>query len=110
AVDVRLIAATHRDLESESAAGRFRRALYFRLNLFPLEIPPLRARKEDIPSLVAHFLENSTESRRKKLHGPTKAALAVLEGYEYPGNVRELAHVVERAAILAEDGEELDVA
>jgi len=98
-VDVRLIAATHQELEKRSAAGTFRLDLYHRLAVFPIEVPPLRDRTEDIAVLAEHFLERlGRESPRKRL-GP--GALERLRGHSWPGNVRELMHVLERAAILA---------
>jgi DNA-binding NtrC family response regulator len=101
-IDVRIVGATNRDLRQLVREGRFREDLYYRLAVFPLEVPPLRERREDIPSLVAHFL-----ARR---HGrPSRIsadALARLAGYHWPGNIRELENVVERAAILC-DGDEI---
>jgi transcriptional regulator with GAF, ATPase, and Fis domain len=103
-VNVRLIAATNADLSQEVAAGRFRRDLFYRLNVFPIAVAALRERKDDIPLLAAHFLEQS--SRRLKLRLPrlTAAHLAQLQGYDWPGNVRELQNVIERAVILAQSG------
>ncbi|WP_221031139.1 sigma-54-dependent Fis family transcriptional regulator [Actomonas aquatica] len=103
-VDVRIVAATHRDLEAEVAAGRFRADLYYRLRVFPLTLPPLRKRRSDIPLLAAYFAASAT--RRLKLPGaqlPT-AEVARLQNYAWPGNVRELQNLVERAAILARGG------
>ncbi len=108
-VNVRLVAATHRDLAADVEAGRFRQDLFFRLNVFPIVLPPLRDRLDDIPALARHFVDNSTEAQRKRLGPPTQRALAALARHQYPGNVRELAHIIERAAILADDGETLDV-
>ncbi len=108
-VDVRLVAATHRDLSAEVDGGRFRADLFFRLKVFPIKLPALRSRKEDLPALVQHFFEQNPEARRKLLQPPTAAFSAVLESYAFPGNVRELAHIVEQACILADDGESLDV-
>ena len=97
-VDVRLIAATNRDLERDIEEGRFRRDLYYRLNVISLELPPLRLRKEDIPLLAEHFLLNqSGEDEPKKL---SPKALQVLQEYHWPGNMRELENVIERAVVL----------
>jgi transcriptional regulator with GAF, ATPase, and Fis domain len=103
-VDVRIIAASNRNLKKEVAEGRFRQDLYYRLNVFPVEVPPLRERKEDIPLLVAHFLEQS--ARRLRLPAPklTDAHLRLLRSYDWPGNVRELQNAAERALILAQRG------
>ena len=107
-VDVRIIAATNRDLESEVEAGRFRRDLYYRLSLFPIEVPPLRDRKDDIPLLAAHFLRLASQRLNRPAPGLTASDLEMLQQYDWPGNVRELAHVMERAVILT-DGRELRV-
>ena len=109
AIDVRLVAATHRDLVAEVEAGRFRQDLLFRLNVFPIKLPPLRDRREDIPPLVAHFLADHGEAKRKRLGPATDRALAALRGHDFPGNVRELAHMIERAVILADDGDAIDI-
>lgn len=104
-VDVRIIAATNRDLRREVAEGRFRQDLYYRLNVFPVEVAPLRLRKEDIPALAAHFLAQS--ARRFRLPQPrfTEAHARLLQTYDWPGNVRELQNCIERALILAQHGE-----
>src|SRR5690606_929231 len=96
-VDVRIIAATNRDLLSEAKAGRFRLDLYYRLSVFPIDVPPLRDRREDLPTLVAHFSRDA--ARRLGVRPPrmTKANLRELESYDWPGNVRELQNVIERA-------------
>ncbi len=103
-VDVRIIAASNRDLPREVEAGRFRQDLYYRLNQFPMKVAPLRERKEDIPLLAAHFLERAT--RKLKLPGArlTQAHIARLQSYDWPGNVRELQNMIERALILAQNG------
>ena len=104
-VDVRVVAATNQDLELAVAAGRFREDLYFRLNVLRIEIPPLRERREEIPSLVEHFL---AEARRKLGRGPSKltsSAMDVLYRHPWPGNVRELRNVIERAAVMCEGDE-----
>jgi transcriptional regulator with GAF, ATPase, and Fis domain len=103
-VDVRIVAATNRDLEREVKAGRFRKDLYYRLNVFPLRVPPLRERREDVPLLAAHF----ALSAAKRLNVPRprlpQAEAERLQGYAWPGNVRELQNVVERAVILSRGG------
>jgi len=99
-VDVRFIAATNQNVRSIIAEGRFREDLYYRLNIMEISIPPLRDRREDIPPLCAYFLEKHLLSSRKKMSGFTKEATEVLMHYSYPGNVRELENIVERAIIL----------
>jgi transcriptional regulator with GAF, ATPase, and Fis domain len=107
-VDVRLIAATHQPLEQRSAEGRFRLDLYHRLAVFPIEVPPLRERMEDIPALADHFLARlGRESPRKRL---AQGAAAKLQQHIWPGNVRELMHVLERGAILAGTSPEIAAA
>ena len=108
-VDVRVLSATHRDLESMVRAGTFREDLWFRLDVFPIEIPPLRQRREDIRALSHHFLER--KSRELKLGSPPDLAPGAMEhllDYDWPGNVRELHNVLERALILHRSGH-LDV-
>ncbi len=100
-VDVRIVAATNRRLERDVAEGRFRRDLYFRLNVFPIEVPPLRARKEDILPLAEHFLRMHQARHGRRGLSLTDEDRALLLGYGWPGNVRELAHAVERAVILS---------
>ena len=99
-VDVRLVAATNRDLEKEVEAGRFRQDLYFRLNVVTLDMPPLRERVEDIPLLAAYFLERYSVRNNKTIKGFTPSAMACLLKHPWPGNVRELENVVERAVVL----------
>jgi transcriptional regulator with PAS, ATPase and Fis domain len=99
-VDVRFIAATNQNVRSIIAEGRFREDLYYRLNIMEISIPPLRDRRDDIPPLCAYFMEKHVMSSRKKIDGFTKEALDVLIHYSYPGNVRELENIVERAIIL----------
>jgi DNA-binding NtrC family response regulator len=94
-VDLRIIAATHRDLKAEVAAGRFRQDLYYRLNVFTIHLPPLRQRREDVPLLIDHFLGGFT---------PSREILDVLLSYDWPGNVRELKHCVERMAAMQSEG------
>jgi formate hydrogenlyase transcriptional activator len=100
-VDVRVIASTNRNLEEAVHSGTFRADLLYRLNVFPIEVPPLRARTSDIPLLVAVFIGALTRRLGKPLQGLTASAMARLMDYDWPGNVRELGNVVERAAILA---------
>jgi len=101
--DVRLVAATNRNLAEEVRKGRFREDLYYRLNVFPIALAPLRERKSDIPTLAAHFLERACREFNKPLCLMTGEALAALKAYDWPGNVRELQNVVERAVITARD-------
>src|SRR5690606_9841640 len=103
-VDVRIIAATNRDLREEMAAGRFREDLFFRLNVVPIHMPPLRARPEDVPELAAHFMARL--QARQGLNPPALLpdALERLRRYAWPGNVRELANICERLAILYAGG------
>jgi DNA-binding NtrC family response regulator len=101
-VDVRVIAATNRDLREAVTAGRFREDLYYRLKVVTLELPPLRERREDIPLLVDHLVRRAAVECRKDVTGVTEAVLALLTAYSWPGNVRELAHVLERGVALAQ--------
>jgi formate hydrogenlyase transcriptional activator len=103
-VDVRIIAATNRDLETEVKAGKFRQDLYYRLSVFPIELPPLRERPEDIPILAQHFLEQASRKMGKTLARLTHGQARELEAYDWPGNVRELQNVIERAVIRAQNG------
>lgn len=103
-VDVRVIAATHQDLKSLMAQGRFRKDLYYRLNVVEVQIPPLRERREDIPYLAAHFLQALQDKLERHTEGFSPAAMQCLLDYSWPGNVRELRHAIERAMILAETG------
>jgi formate hydrogenlyase transcriptional activator len=100
AVDVRVIAATHRDLSAAVAQGRFRADLFFRLNVFPIPVPPLCERREDIPDLVRHFLHHFGRRMGKAPVGVSPATLELLTGYPWPGNVRELENIIERAMIV----------
>jgi formate hydrogenlyase transcriptional activator len=103
-VDVRLVAATHRDLAGMVRNGEFRSDLYFRLNVFPVQLPPLRERREDIPALVAHFAEILGRRVGRQIdHVPEETMLALC-AYDWPGNIRELQNLIERAVILSEDG------
>ena len=108
-VDVRIIAAANCDLRAEMEAGRFRTDLFYRLNVFPIEIPPLRERREDIPLLVSLFLERYAQRFAKAVKGLTASAWDALWDYAWPGNVRELENMVQRAVILAEAGGAIDV-
>jgi Transcriptional regulator containing GAF, AAA-type ATPase, and DNA binding domains len=99
-VDVRVITATNRDLAKAIKAGSFRSDLFFRLNVFPLEIPPLRERKSDIPFLVNFFLNKFAKKLGKKIDGVSKNTMDLLMNYEWPGNIRELQNVIERAIVL----------
>jgi two-component system, NtrC family, response regulator AtoC len=107
-VDVRVIAATNRDLEKLARSGAFREDLFYRLHVVPIDLPPLRERKEDIPDLVDHFLEQFNREFKKKTKGLTDEAMACLMRHDWPGNVRELRNVIERVMIL-EDRAEVDV-
>ena len=107
-VNVRIVAATHRDLRAAIAAGDFREDLYYRLSMVELTVPPLRDRPEDIPLLARHFVRKFSEEFAKRIDGLTPRALLVLQRYGWPGTVRELEHIVGRACMLT-DGTELDV-
>ena len=107
-VDVRLLAATNRDLRAALEEGTFREDLYYRLNVVPIDIAPLRERKEDIPDLVNLFLDRFSKESGREIRGLTPAAMQILLGHYWPGNVRELQNVIERASALA-TGPELDV-
>jgi len=99
--DVRVIAATNRDLKHDSVAGRFREDLYYRLNVFPIQVPPLREHMEDIPLLAKHFIELSARELRCPKPRLTRAGIAKLQSYHWPGNIRELRNVIERAVIIS---------
>ena len=105
--DVRIVAATNQDLKKEVAAGRFREDLYYRLNVFPLKVAALRERKEDIPLLATHFVELLAKELGCPKPRLTRAGIETLQGYDWPGNIRELRNVIERAVIFAR-GEALD--
>jgi transcriptional regulator with GAF, ATPase, and Fis domain len=102
--DVRIVAATNRDLKKEVAAGRFREDLYYRLNVFPMKLSPLRDRPEDIPLLAAHFVELSLKELGCPRPRLTQAGIDALQSYDWPGNIRELRNVIERAVIFARGG------
>ncbi|MCG3143925.1 MAG: Anaerobic nitric oxide reductase transcription regulator NorR [Gammaproteobacteria bacterium] len=100
-VDVRVIAATNRDLGEMVKAGTFRSDLYYRLNVFPIDVPPLRARREDIPVLVDHFLGTLARKLGRRFRGVDAISLKRLQSYQWPGNIRELQNIIERAAVIA---------
>jgi formate hydrogenlyase transcriptional activator len=106
-VNVRLVAATNRDLEKMIAAREFRGDLYYRLNVFPIRIPPLRERKEDIPLLVSYFVQKIAKQMQKKIEGIPPTAMKVMSAWEWPGNIRELENFIERSVILTR-GKSLD--
>jgi transcriptional regulator with GAF, ATPase, and Fis domain len=99
-VDVRIIAATNRSLQKEMQAGRFRSDLFYRLNVLPLTLPPLRERKEDIPALVAHFMHKYAQKTGRSDMEISASALQDLVAYHWPGNIRELEHLIERSILL----------
>lgn len=103
-VDVRLVAATHRDLYGMVTRAEFRSDLYYRLNVFPVQLPPLRARREDIESLVIHFVQKFGQRIGKPVEHIPEATMSALTLYEWPGNIRELQNLIERAVILSDDG------
>ncbi|MDZ7344804.1 MAG: sigma 54-interacting transcriptional regulator, partial [candidate division KSB1 bacterium] len=103
-VDVRVIAATNRDLKATIARGAFRLDLFYRLNIFPIHLPALRERRDDIPVLTRHFVSKFSRRLGKKIDHVSPEVLAMLEHYDWPGNVRELANVLERAVILCDGG------
>ncbi|HEY5924624.1 MAG TPA: sigma 54-interacting transcriptional regulator [Kofleriaceae bacterium] len=108
-VDVRIICATNRDLSAEVEKGRFRQDLYYRLMVFPIRLPPLRDRREDIPELAAHFLKRYAEEYRIESPGFTQDALDALASYNWPGNIRELENEIQRIVIQAESGHWIEV-
>jgi transcriptional regulator with GAF, ATPase, and Fis domain len=108
-VDVRVVAATNIDLRAAAQRGEFREDLFFRLNVFPIHLPPLRERKEDIPLLMTHFLQRFTQRHGRQLSGFTPRTADTLLGYDFPGNIRELQNLVERGVISAPDGGAIDL-
>jgi transcriptional regulator with GAF, ATPase, and Fis domain len=103
-VDVRLVAATNRNLGEMANRGTFRNDLYYRLNVFPVLLPPLRERSEDIPALVAHFVEIYGRRMSRQIDHIPQATMSALTAYHWPGNIRELQNLIERAVILSDDG------
>ena len=103
-VDVRLVAATNRDLEEMVNRGQFRSDLYYRLNVFPVQLPPLRERPEDIPALVTHFVERFGHRMGREIESIPPETMSALASYQWPGNIRELQNLIERAVILSNDG------
>jgi transcriptional regulator with GAF, ATPase, and Fis domain len=100
--DVRVIAATNRDLTAAIAAGTFRSDLFYRLNVFPIEMPPLRERREDIPLLVEYFIDRYARKAGKSIRGVNKKTLELFHSYPWPGNIRELQNIIERSVIVCE--------
>lgn len=109
-VDVRVVAATNVDLQAEVKAGRFREDLYYRLNVYPIHLPPLRERRDDIPLLMNHFLRREALRHGRTASGFTQRAVRALLHYPFPGNIRELQNLIERGVISAEEGSAIDVA
>jgi transcriptional regulator with PAS, ATPase and Fis domain len=101
-IDVRVVAATNRDLKAAVANGTFREDLYYRLNVFPLEMPPLRTRRADIPLLVEYFIDRYGRKAGKNIRSVDKKTLELLQSYPWPGNIRELQNVIERSVIVCE--------
>ena len=101
-VDVRVIAATNRDLNAAMGAGAFRSDLFYRLNVFPIEMPALRERQEDIPLLVAYFVDRYARKAGKTIGNIDQRTLEILQGYSWPGNIRELQNVIERSVVICE--------
>src|SRR5262249_8947862 len=99
-VNVRVLAATNCELKEDVSAGKFRRDLYYRLNVFPVEVPSLRERLDDIPALASHFIARYADSAGKKIRSIERRSLESLQEYDWPGNIRELQNIVERAVIL----------
>jgi len=100
--NARVVAATNRDLDAAIAAGTFRSDLFYRLSVFPIEIPPLRERREDIPLLVEYYIARFARKAGKRIHGISKKTLDLLLSYPWPGNIRELQNVVERSVVVCE--------
>jgi transcriptional regulator with GAF, ATPase, and Fis domain len=101
-IDVRVIAATNRDLQDAVATGEFRLDLFYRLNVFPIEVPPLRERKEDIPMLLEYFIQGYANKAGKRIRGLDKKTAELFNSYHWPGNIRELQNVIERSVIVCE--------
>jgi transcriptional regulator with PAS, ATPase and Fis domain len=102
-VDIRIVAATNKDLNKEVGKGGFRKDLFYRLNVVSLHLPPLAERKDDVPLLAHHFLKLYAKAQDKKIEGFSDEAMAILTNYEFPGNIRELENIVERAVALCND-------
>src|SRR5208337_2407812 len=100
--NVRVIAATNRDLQAAIAAGTFRSDLFYRLNVFPIEVPPLRERREDIPVLVGYFIDRFARKAGKSIRSVNKMTMELLQSYPWPGNIRELQNVIERSVIVCD--------
>jgi DNA-binding NtrC family response regulator len=107
-LDLRVIAATHRELKAEVQAGRFREDLFYRLHVFPIRMPALRERREDIPALATHFLSQHARASKRDINGIGNAAMRALTAYNWPGNVHELENAIECAVAIAA-GKELDI-
>jgi transcriptional regulator with PAS, ATPase and Fis domain len=108
-VSVRLVAATNEQLREAVRQGRFREDLFYRLNVFPIHLPPLRERRDDIPLLMQHFLLHYRERYQRDVPGFSQRAVKALFNYGFPGNIRELQNLIERAVIMVNDGELIDV-
>ncbi|MFQ5900666.1 MAG: sigma-54-dependent transcriptional regulator [Thermodesulfobacteriota bacterium] len=106
-VDVRIISATNKDIKKEVKKGNFREDLFYRLNVFPIDIPPLRKRRDDIPLLIVHFLEECSKRLKKKIRGINRECMKMLITYQWPGNVRELRNEIERAVTLTRKGKSI---
>src|SRR6202034_4410629 len=100
--NVRVIAATNRDLQAAIVGNTFRSDLYYRLNVFPIDLPPLRERREDIPLLVEYFIDRYATRAGKRIRGISRSTLEGLKSYSWPGNIRELQNVIERSTIVCE--------
>jgi transcriptional regulator with PAS, ATPase and Fis domain len=108
-IDVRIVAATNEDLKQAVLAGKFRADLYYRLNVYPVQIPPLRDRVEDIPLLVEHFLSKYNTLYNKRTLGVSDKAIKALMHYQWPGNIRELENIIERGVILTDSNHMIDM-
>jgi transcriptional regulator with GAF, ATPase, and Fis domain len=108
-VNVRVVAATNEQLRDAVRQGRFREDLFYRLNVFPIHLPPLRERRDDIPLLMQHFLDHYRERYQRDVRGFSQRAVKALFNYGFPGNIRELQNLIERAVIMVNDGELIDV-
>src|SRR6185436_2514969 len=104
-IDVRIVAATNRDLKAAVADGAFRQDLFYRLNVFPIEVPSLRERKDDVLMLVEYFVQRYAKRAGKNIRSIDKKALDLLQSYDWPGNIRELQNIIERSVILSSGGE-----